>query len=130
MIGAMSTQTGTTALFQHADGGVTFAAGQVIFSEGEPGTVMYGVQGGSVALIVNGTTVEIVRPGGIFGELALLDNEPRTATAVAEIDATLVPVDQARFMLMVRQTPFFAMDVMRLLARRLRETDRLVRPQA
>ncbi|MFN0146268.1 MAG: Crp/Fnr family transcriptional regulator [Dehalococcoidia bacterium] len=124
----MSTQTDTTALFKHADGGVAYAAGQAVFSEGEPGTTMYAVQSGSVTLLVNGVVVETVGPGGLLGELALIDNEPRTATAIAEVDSTLVPVDQARFMLMIRQTPFFAMDVMRLLARRLRQTDRLIHP--
>ena len=122
----MSNQTGTTALFQNATGGVSFAAGQVVFSQGDPGDSMYAVQSGSVVLLVNGVAVETVGPGGIFGELALIDNEPRTSTAIAEVDSTLVPVDQARFMLMIRQTPFFAMDVIRLLARRIRETDRLV----
>ena len=125
----MSTQIYTTSLFQNADGGVTYPAGQVVFSQGDSGAEMYAVQEGLVDLVVNGVVVETVGPGGIFGELALLDNEPRTSTAVARVDSVLVSVDQARFMLMVRQTPFFAMAVMRLLARRIRATDRLVGSQ-
>ena len=126
----MSTQSDTTSLFQNAEGGVTFTVGQVVFSQGDSGAEMYAVQHGLVDLIVNGVVVETVGPGGIFGELALLDNEPRTSTAVAKVDSVLVSVDQARFMLMVRQTPFFAMSVMKLLARRIRATDRLVgRPE-
>jgi CRP/FNR family cyclic AMP-dependent transcriptional regulator len=124
----MSIQQNTTSLFQHAEGGVTFAAGQTIFSQGDAGDAMYVVQTGSVSLLVNGVTVETVGPGGMFGELALLDSEPRTSAAVADVESTLVPVDRARFMLMIRQTPFFAMDVINLFARRLRATDRLIQP--
>ena len=122
----MSTQTDTTALFRHAEGGVAFAAGEAVFSQGAPGDTMYAVQDGAIDLIVNGVTVETVGPGGIFGELALLLGEPRTSGAVAKVDSVVVAVDQTRFMLMVRQTPFFALDVMRLLARRLRETNRRI----
>ena len=122
----MSDQSTTAALFRHATGGVAFAAGQVVFSQGDPGNNMYAVQSGSVALKVNGVTVETVGPGSIFGELALIDGEPRSSTAIVEVDSVLVPVDEARFLLLIRQTPFFAMDVIRLLSRRLRATDRLL----
>jgi CRP-like cAMP-binding protein len=56
----------------------------------------------------------------IFGEMALIDNSPRSATAVASTDVVLVPVSEKQFLFLVSQTPFFALMVMRVLARRLR----------
>jgi CRP-like cAMP-binding protein len=52
--------------------------------------------------------------------MALIDNSPRSATAVASTDVVLVPVSEKQFLFLVSQTPFFALMVMRVLARRLR----------
>lgn len=119
----MTSPTPDTSLFVHADDSVGFPAGGTIFRQGDPGAVMYAVQDGEVDLIVNGVTVETVGPRGLFGELALIDQEPRSSSAVARTDCRLVAVDQARFMMMIRQTPFFAVQVLRLVAHRLRATD-------
>ncbi len=118
----MSSPPGTQ-IFRQTDNTVAIAAGGVIFSAGDEGDAMYVVIAGAIDLVVNGTTVETVQADGMFGELALIDREPRTATAVAKSDSTLVRVEPAQFMLMVRQTPFFATDVMRLLVYRLRQMD-------
>jgi len=53
-------------------------------------------------------------------EMALIDARERSATAIAKSDCRLAPVDQKRFLFMVQQTPFFSLDVMRVLVRRLR----------
>lgn len=121
----MSTPPGTQ-IFRQNDNAVAVATGDVVFNAGDEGDAMYVVIAGEIDLIVNGTTVETVGPDGMFGELALIDREPRTATAVAKSDSTLVRVEPAQFMLMVRQTPFFATDVIRLLAYRLRRMDERV----
>ena len=55
-----------------------------------------------------------------FGEMALIDLEARSATAVAKTDCSLVPINEKRFLYMVEETPFFAITVMRVLSRRLR----------
>ena len=115
-----------TKIFRQTDDAVAIAAGEVIFTTGDEGDAMYVVITGEIDLVVNGTTVETVGPDGMFGELALIDREPRTATAVAKSDSTLARVEPAQFMLMVRQTPFFATDVIRLLAYRLRRMDERV----
>ena len=60
----------------------------------------------------------------IFGEMALIDDAPRSATAVAVTDVELVPVSEKQFLFLVSQTPFFAIKVMRVLARRLRATSK------
>jgi CRP-like cAMP-binding protein len=55
--------------------------------------------------------------------MALIDGTPRSATAVAASDVTLVPVSGKQFLFLVSQTPFFALMVMRVLVRRLRATN-------
>jgi CRP/FNR family transcriptional regulator, cyclic AMP receptor protein len=99
----------------------SYAAGEAIFREREHGNTMYLVQSGEVELRLGGLRLEIVREGEFFGEMALIDEEPRSARAVALSDCQLQAVDQKRFEFMVQQTPFFALRVMRTLARRLRQ---------
>jgi CRP-like cAMP-binding protein len=60
---------------------------------------------------------------GIFGEMALIDGAPRSATAIAATDVKLVPVGEKQFLFLVSRTPYFALNVMRALARRLRATN-------
>lgn len=106
-------------LFQNADGEKR-KAGEQLFQEGDQGTVMYVLRAGEVAIDVGGKTVENVSPGGLIGEMALLDNAPRSAGATALTDCDVVPIDQRRFLFLVQETPFFALEVMRVMARRLR----------
>ena len=100
-----------------------FNAGDVIFEEGAPGDVMYVVQEGEVDIVVNGQVVETVDEGNILGELALIDNRPRSATALAKTDCKLAPVDQKQFTFMLRETPYFAIRVMEVMSDRLRHMD-------
>jgi CRP-like cAMP-binding protein len=67
--------------------------------------------------------VETVESGGIFGEMALIEKDRRTATAVARTDSTVVAVDERRFLFLVQQTPNFSLHVMRVLSDRLRRMD-------
>jgi CRP/FNR family cyclic AMP-dependent transcriptional regulator len=97
-----------------------FPAGTTVFSEGEPGDRLYVVRSGSVALSAHGTTLESVCENELFGEMALIDLEPRSATAVAETDCELVAIDKRRFWFLVQETPYFAEIVMRTMADRLR----------
>jgi CRP-like cAMP-binding protein len=98
----------------------SFQACQVIFQEGEGGDVMYGVVEGEVEIVIAGQVVEVVKPGGILGEMALIDNSPRSATAIARSDCKLAVINQKRFVTLIQQTPFFALQVMGILADRLR----------
>jgi CRP-like cAMP-binding protein len=101
----------------------SFAAGQFIFKAGDPGETMYIITEGEVDILDgSGTTLETAGPGSIVGELALIDDEPRSATAVAKTDCRLVAVDRRRFQYMVQETPFFGLAVMKVLADRLRKT--------
>src|SRR5262249_37170013 len=96
------------------------AAGEVIFREGDPGSVLYVIRAGRVALQAGGKTVESLGPNGMFGEMALVDGSARSATAVAESDCELVAVDLPGFRRLVQDTPFFAERVMQVMAERLR----------
>ena len=98
----------------------TFTAGAVIFQEGQPGDVMYIVKEGEVDLRVHGKTVEVVKPDGFFGEMAVIEAGTRSATAIAKTNCVLMPVNAKRFEFMVHEVPFFALHVMKCLSRRLR----------
>jgi len=97
-----------------------FAAGHAIFKAGDPGELMFAVLEGEVDIIINGKTVESVGPGGVFGEMALIEDRPRVAAAVVKSAARIVPVDRKRFMFLVQQNPFFALQLMAIMAARLR----------
>jgi len=109
-------------LFKQETDTARFHHGDTIFDRGDSADNMYIVKEGEVDIRVNGATVETVAPGGIFGEMALIDSSPRAAAAVARTDCQLVKVDQRRFTFLIQQTPFFAVHVMRVLANRLRKT--------
>lgn len=112
-------------MFQNQDV-ESFTAGQTIFRQGDARTFMFVVNEGEVEITVGNKVVEIVQRGGIFGEMAMVDGAPRTATAVARSECKLVPIDQKRFQFLVQQTPYFAIEVMRVLAERLRRTNQLI----
>jgi CRP/FNR family transcriptional regulator, cyclic AMP receptor protein len=103
-----------------------FATGETIFHQGDPRTFMFVVNEGEVEITIGNKIVEVVQPGGIFGEMAMIDNAPRTATVVARTDCKLVLIDQQRFQFLVQQTPYFALEVMRVLVDRLRRTNQLI----
>ena len=103
-----------------------YAAGATIFSEGDQSDCMcmYVVKEGEVELQVHGKLVEVVAVDGFFGEMALIESNPRTATAVAKSDTTLIPINCRRFEFMVHEVPNFALYVMKGLSSRLRHVDR------
>jgi CRP/FNR family cyclic AMP-dependent transcriptional regulator len=111
------------AVVRVADDFEAFSAGQHIFTAGQPGDVMYVVKEGEVEVIINGKVIDTVGPGGILGEMALIDKRPRSATAIAKTDCKLVSVNQQRFQRLVQQTPHFAIQVMKVMAQRLRQMD-------
>ncbi len=70
--------------------------------------------------------VEKLGPGGVLGEMGLIDTAPRSASAIARSACKLIPVNQERFSLLVQHTPDFALQIMRVMAGRLRVMDRLL----
>jgi CRP-like cAMP-binding protein len=98
----------------------SYQAGEAIFREGDPGDALYAVVEGQVEIRKKDRVLETVPPGAVFGEMALIDRSTRSADAFARTDCTLAPVTQRRFMFLVQETPFFAIDIMCTLAERLR----------
>lgn len=110
----------TLGLFRKATDFQSYAAGQVVFAEGDPGDVMYVVKSGEVDIVAGGQVIDSAGPGSVVGEMALVDGRARSATAVARTDCQLVPIGEQRFTFLVQETPGFALAVMRILADRLR----------
>jgi CRP/FNR family transcriptional regulator, cyclic AMP receptor protein len=101
-----------------------FKAGTTIFHQGDAASEMFVIKSGTVRIQLGNRTLSELPTDSIFGEMALIDNEPRSATAVAITDVELVPVTEKQFLFMVGQTPYFALKVMRVLAQRLRATSK------
>jgi CRP-like cAMP-binding protein len=107
-------------IFKFAKDFRTVQAGETLFKEGEPGDWMYVVLEGQIDVMFDDTFVETITEGGIVGEMALIDSKPRSATAIAKTECKLAPIDQKRFTFMVQTTPYFALEVMQVMADRLR----------
>lgn len=112
-------------LLQHAEEHRHFAPEEVIFYRGEPGDVMYIVLEGEVDILIDDLVFDTVTPGGIVGEMALIDDKPRSATAMARTICTVAPINEKAFFYLVHKEPVFALEVMRIMADRLRRMNAL-----
>ena len=101
-------------------------AGQTLFREGEPSNVMYVLVRGTANILVGETVIESAGPGAFLGELALIDASPRAATVTVTTDCRLAPLTKEQFHELIRGTPFFATEVMMVMADRLRRIGRRV----
>lgn len=110
--------------------GKTCAPGEVLFREGEPGELMYVLQSGSVRITksVKGEekTLAILGPGEFFGEMAILNAKPRTATAVVEEQARVLVLGGRTFEQMVVSNAEIAVRLIKKLARRLDSANELI----
>jgi CRP/FNR family transcriptional regulator, cyclic AMP receptor protein len=113
-------------LFSHNPTIVKVPAGQTLFSAGEAGHLMFVLSKGTAQVIVNDQVVETLEHGNIVGEMGIVSPGPRSATVVASSDCEFVAVDEKRFQFLVQQTPFFATQVMRVMAERLRAVNQMV----
>jgi CRP/FNR family cyclic AMP-dependent transcriptional regulator len=104
----------------------SFEAGEIIFRHGDPAEELYIVKSGKVEIRLGNRLLDTLSELSIFGEMALIDHSPRSATVVAATDATIVPVDEKQFLFLVSRTPHFALNVMRVLAQRLRTTNSVI----
>jgi len=105
---------------------ISFESGAVIFQEGEQGDKMYVLESGEVEIEINGKVVEILSEEGFFGEMALIDGSPRSATARAKTHCEVSPISERTFLFLVDEMPHFALSVMRTLVDQLRRLDELV----
>jgi CRP-like cAMP-binding protein len=103
-------------------GTVRYERGKVIMVAGQTGALMYVVLEGNVAISIRGAVVERVGPGGVFGEMALVDQSPRSANAAAETDCTLLAINRTVFLSMVKSDPTFGISLLSSMAERVRNT--------
>jgi CRP/FNR family cyclic AMP-dependent transcriptional regulator len=104
----------------------SYKAGDVIFREGDPAEELYIVKSGKVEVRLGNRVIDTLPELSIFGEMALIDHSPRSATVAAATDTTVVPVGEKQFLFLVSRTPHFALNVMRVLAQRLRSANKVV----
>ena len=104
----------------------SYKAGDIIFNTGDPAEELYVIQSGQVEIRLGNRLLDTLPERSIFGEMALIDSAPRSATAVAVTDVKIVPVSEKQFLFLVSRTPHFALNVMRVLARRLRAQNSVV----
>lgn len=113
-------------IFSHNTAKITIQAGDALFREGDQGNQMYVLETGTADVIVQNRVVETLAHGSIVGEMGLLSPGPHSASVIAKTDCEFVAVDEKRFQFLVQQTPYFAIQVMRLMAERLRATNKLL----
>jgi CRP-like cAMP-binding protein len=113
-------------LFTHNPKIVRVPAGATLFQENDEGHQMYVLATGRAEVVVANRVVEQLQHGSIVGEMGIVAPGPRSATVVAIDDCEFVAIDEQRFQFLVQQTPFFATQVMRVMAERLRRVNQLV----
>jgi CRP-like cAMP-binding protein len=108
-------------LFKNLTDTEVFRAGESIFSEGDPGNEMFVIQEGEVDILLNDSVIDKIGAGMPLGEMGLIDGQPRSASAIAKTDCKLIRVDERKFKFLVQETPFFALQLMRIIVERLRK---------
>jgi CRP-like cAMP-binding protein len=103
------------------------ASGQAIFQQGDPGTAMFALLAGQVRIVVGGGdgrehVLRVAGPGEVFGEVAVLDGQPRTADAVAATNCRLLVLERRRLLSLMEQQPSLAVNLLAVLCDRLRST--------
>lgn len=96
----------------------------VLMREGEAGIFMYVVMDGAVRISSGEKIIEVVKAGGVFGEMALVDQSKRAATASAASDCSLMSINRNDFLSLIKTNPAFGVSLLRALATRLRNTGR------
>lgn len=105
--------------------GRLYSNGDVIVRQGETGDCMYVVQRGQVAIVLeepdgSETGLNVLKEGDLFGEMAILEKQPRSATARAIGEARILTVDRRTFLRRVKEDPTLALNILRSLSRRIR----------
>lgn len=114
------------SMFANSSDTKEYPPGHRFFSAGEAGDLMYVVVSGEVEILIREKIVEIVRAGGIFGEMALIDNRVRSAGARAKTKVKAAAINQEQFLYLLGTHPSFSIEVMNVMTDRLRLLDEIV----
>lgn len=116
-------------LFAQEADTINLSPGAVLFRQGDAGNEMFVLTQGVMDILVGEIVVETALRGALIGEMALIEETPRTATVIAKTACRLARIDERRFHQLIQQNPEFASHVMKVLVDRLREMNRrLTRP--
>jgi CRP-like cAMP-binding protein len=99
---------------------VRYERNKTVVTEGQAGVLMYVVVEGKLAVSIKGKLVERIGPGGVFGEMALIDRTPRLATVVAETDCGLLAIGRNTFLDLIKASPDFAVSLLNTVGERAR----------
>ena len=101
----------------------SYQAGATIFEKGDQADEMYVILEGEVEIRSGNSLLGTLGAGEVFGEMGIIDKQPRSASAIARTNCKLGMLDEKRFLFMVQETPFFALQMMRIISDRLRKMD-------
>jgi len=104
----------------------TYAAGQAVFREGDLGDALYVLVRGKVTITGGGERLATLGPGEAFGEMAVLDEAPRSGTALAEEETEVLRIGSEEFYEILHEQVEIAEGVIRMLTRRLRDADAVI----
>lgn len=112
-----------TNLFKLDDDILKIPAGATLLDQGDVNDRMYVLLEGTLEVRLGGQTIEVLGPGGIVGEMSLIEKLPVSADVTAYTACKLAEVDENRFRFLIQNHPFFALEVMKIMAQRLRRSN-------
>ncbi|RLC41443.1 MAG: hypothetical protein DRH51_03125 [Candidatus Coatesbacteria bacterium] len=111
--------------------GKVYKNGEVICKEGDKGDSMYIIYEGAVKITKRAhdkeTTLAVLKEGDFFGEMAIIDREPRSASAIAEGETKIIELDERIFEEQIKSNPKIIMQILKKMSQRLREADRQIK---
>ena len=119
----MGLEVDLVAFFKTSKNIQSFTRGEIIFREGDSGNCSYVLLEGKVDIQTNSQSIYTAEPGEILGIMSIVDESHRSATAIALEDCKLALLDKKEFLFLVQETPYFALDMMKMLAEWLRKMD-------
>lgn len=102
---------------------IKIKAGEILFREGDHGDDMYVLISGKAEVSIGGVLIGECAQGDFVGEMAVVDGSPRYGTVTARTNCKFVVINKARFHFLIDDTPGFALEVIRIMAKRLKECD-------
>lgn len=123
----MHDQTNFLALFGKETETRHLDPSALLFAKGDEAREMYIVKSGELQIFDGNFVLETLHPGDVVGEMALVDQSPRSASVKALTPAEVIPINEKRFLWMVEQTPFFAVRMLKVLTARLRKANEVAK---